>query len=199
MSQNHIPTGVLYEFVRAIAALDEAWQNHLDGCQTCRHRLGWMRAASTLGSEERGYEPPNETLDAVIAFGRNSPRTARLSRRIIASVTYDSVKDLLPGGVRRGDLGARQVTYRADELEITVRVQRSDEQTWVIVGQVLGLAKNLGATPVMLLVDERPGQTTTLSAWGEFLFDNLPQAVYSLQILLPDRIIDIPSLGAQPA
>lgn len=155
-----------------------------------------MQAMASLGSDELEYEPPAHAVEKVIEIGRREGLADRVRTAVVAALTFDSFNDLLPANVRKSDAGSRQMTYEADGLEISLWMRRSEDQSLTLIGQILDKSSGPleGPGHVDLIVQGDHIRMSTLSSWGEFRFDNLPSAQYSLQISFHERIVRVPSV-----
>ncbi len=195
-TSNHITIGALFESARLNINLDEPSQAHLAGCEMCSGRLSWMRTATDLGPLEQGYEPPQVVMDNVLRMGQPG-YLKKLRNFIVATLTFDSFSSAVPVGVRRAETASRDLTYKAGDLEIAVSVGRSANRRMTVTGQVLTTAAKPiedVAARVDLLVARDHIATSPLSPWGEFVFPDLAEAEYGLQLDLSDRLITIPKL-----
>jgi hypothetical protein len=193
---SHIATGALFESVRLNAELDPGARTHLEECDVCRGRRSWMEAATRLGPNEMTYDPPDAVMDKVLSLGRNRG-LERLRKFIIASLSFDSFNALAPAGVRRAETTERHMTFEADDIEISLSFRPSDSRSFILTGQVL----RKGGEPVTdtsgrvaLVIEGEHIATTTLSPWGEFMFQDLGRDSYALQLALSDRILRIQPL-----
>jgi len=192
----HLAIDALFESVRMQAVLDAESQSHLSHCDLCRDRLSWMQTAADLGTQESEYEPPRTAVDKVLQLGREPSALKQLSNFIVASLTFDSFREAAAEGVRADD-SARQMTYRADDVDIALWLRRSEEGTMTLAGQVT--SKTLSTLQdnsdyVDLVVGGDHLRTSSFSPWGEFLFPDLMPSSYSLHISLADRMLRIPSI-----
>jgi len=195
-NNDHLTIGILFESVRIQAKLDKESQFHLETCGLCRDRLSWMQTAADLGRQEPEYEPPPAVVDKVLQLGREPSALKQLGNFIVASLTFDSFGEAAPEGVR-ADGSARQMTYRADDVDIALWLRRSEEGTMTLAGQVT--SKSLprmqdNSDYVDLVVGGDHVRTSSFSPWGEFLFPDLMPSSYSLHISLADRMLRIPSI-----
>src|SRR5881398_882898 len=93
------------------------------------------QAATDLGTQESEYEPPLAAVDKVLQLGRKPSALKQLGNFIIASLTFDSFGEAAAEGVR-ADGSARQMTYRADDVDIALWLRRSEEGTMTLAGQI---------------------------------------------------------------
>lgn len=193
MDDQHVNIGVLFESARLKTGLDVESQSHVEVCGVCRSRLQWMEAARKMASHVN-EEPPEAILNKVLRLPHSSGGLRRLRHFILGSLTFDSLRDLAPAGVRRSESGSRELRYEADDLEIAFSVRRTSNGKLLLTGQVLRKSTPLvdPSASVHLVVDGDHIATSDLSPWGEFLFSDVPDEPYGLQLHLPDRVIAIP-------
>jgi hypothetical protein len=197
VNNSHIAIGTLFEAVRMKAGLDTVSQSHLNDCDLCRGRQSWMATATSLGTHELQYEPPQDVLARVVQLSRRPGLLKQLQNFIVASLSFDSFSNLAPAGVRQTETTSRQVTYEAGDVEIAIWVQPSPTRTVTLTGQVLfkdGKPIEDTSAQIEVVVEGDHIASSSLSPWGEFVFPDLPQAAYGLQVSLGDRIFRIPSL-----
>jgi hypothetical protein len=192
----HLEIAALFENVRMQAALDAESQSHLTVCDLCRGRLSWMQTAADLSTQESEYAPPRTAVDRVLRLGREPGALRQLSNSIVAALTFDSFGEAAAEGVRAEGL-ARQMTYRADDVDIALWLRRSEEGTMTLAGQVMSKSSSTlqdNSDYVDLVVGGDHLRTSSFSPWGEFLFPDLMPSSYSLHISLADRMLRIPSI-----
>jgi hypothetical protein len=192
--KDHIEIVTLFERARTKKEMDPLSQTHLDDCELCQGRLSWMEATATLGAKEPSYEPPQSVMDKVLHLGRPS-RLKQLQNFIVASLTFDSFRDLASVTVR-GEAASRQMTYEAREFEIGLWLRRSEDRTLTLTGQVLSKAGPIkdSSAHVDLLIDGEHIRSSPLSPWGEFSFPDLPENRFGLYISFSDQVLRIPSI-----
>src|SRR5262249_53580410 len=190
---SHIDIGILFESARLNAGLDEASQSHAATCDLCRSRIHWMRAAAELGTREVEYEPPKSVLDNVLRFGRSPQYLKKLRNFIVASLTFDSFNTLAPAGVRSTQNASRELTYGADEFQISLSLRPAEDHKITLMGQVIGKYEAIDDphAHVDLVLDGDHIAKSTLSSWGEFVFPDLDKAPYHLRVHIHDRVIGI--------
>jgi len=133
-------------------------------------------------------------MDKVLHLGRPS-RLKQLQNFIVASLTFDSFRDLASVTVR-GEAASRQMTYEAREFEIGLWLRRSEDRTLTLTGQVLSKAGPIkdSSAHVDLLIDGEHIRSSPLSPWGEFSFPDLPENRFGLYISFSDQVLRIPSI-----
>jgi len=193
MKTNHIPLATLFERVRMKTELDGETRSHLGSCDSCRNQLKWMEIAADLDR----HDPPQSVVDRAVQIGRSAFGLRRLRRVITAHLAFDSFKELAPAGIRSGESASRQMTFEGDGLEIRIWLRPSPNKTITLSGQVSdkssGPIKDESAR-VDVVVEGDHVQTTSVTSWGEFLFTEVPEDEYGLNVYFSDRVLQIPSL-----
>ncbi len=193
---SHIAIGKLFESIRLKIGLDAGSQEHLGRCGHCSGHLKWIQAATELGALEAAQDLPESAIERVIRMGRSPSILKKMGNWVIASLTFDSFRELATMGVRGGDKTSRQMTYQADDFEIALWLRRSESHTLTLTGQVT----NTNAAPadesafVDLVISGDHVQRSPLTSWGEFSFLDLPPSQYAVHISLLDRVLRIPIL-----
>src|SRR5689334_16873533 len=173
---SHIDIGILFDSARANAGLDDAAQSHAAGCELCRSRIHWMRTATELGPRELEYEPPAATLNHVLRLGRSPQYLKKLRNFIVASLTFDSLDAPAPVGVRSTASASQELTFEANEFEVSLSSRPSEDHKFTLMGQVRGKHNEKIEDPdayVELILDGDHIAKSTLSPWGEFVFPDL--------------------------
>jgi hypothetical protein len=177
----HEPIERWVDFVRGLVPDADrfALQQHLDsGCRQC---LGIVERLSLTGVSLREAEVPDAVLDrALKLFPRlpsESPNegSSRL-RRLVAVLTFDSLSDPLPSGVRGGGSAARRLAYQAEDLAIDVLVDTDPvRRSAALSGQVSSVGPDTtgsgGPSMVQLISRKATLQETECTAFGEFQFE----------------------------
>jgi hypothetical protein len=190
----HISIEALFESARLSVALDSSSKLHVDACPQCRATLSWMQGTAVLGAHELNYEPPASAMDSVLRIGQPG-YLKRFRNFAVASLTFDSLSSPIAAGVRRTESASREMTYSADDVEIAVSLRRGENESLTVMGQVMSKTSGGHAGGyVDLVLNGDHIASTPVSEWGEFMFQNLPQAHYNLQVYSEDRVIRIPEM-----
>ncbi|HEY2382015.1 MAG TPA: hypothetical protein VGK48_12620 [Terriglobia bacterium] len=199
-NNSHVGVGALFEFAKMKVELDDASKSHLEDCAVCMDRLSWMQASADLGPQEMEFEPPQAALDSVLRLARRPDYLKQFGNYILASLTFDSLSSPATAGVRRSEGGSREMTYEAADIEVAISIRPSGSRKITLTGQVSQKNASPIADPsahVDLVQDGDHIASSPLSDWGEFIFPDLSDAAYSLQIQLADRVVRISSLPSQ--
>src|SRR5579885_2209345 len=120
---SHIEIEVLFESARMNRELDSIAESHLRECDACRDRLHWMQTAAALGPKESENEPPKELVEKVLRIGKAPDYLKKIRSFIVATLTFDSARDMAPAGVRRTESTSREMTYEAQDLDIALSLR----------------------------------------------------------------------------
>ena len=156
-----------------------------------------MNELFEFGVRERANEPPDWAVEnAIKVFRLRKPSAVRFASEIVASLVYDSFNEPLPVGVRQRDLPARQTLYRAEGLQLDLRVQVTGEDKGIIIGQVVTEGSDLAVDDLEIALShdgELIGASNT-NRWGEFLFEDLPRGDYELQVQFGEKVLRLPNV-----
>lgn len=191
----HLPTGRLFELVRS-SAIDDESRSHLNGCELCQYTLSWMQILAEMGTAETSA-PPKDLVEQALALARVGS-SAKWSDRVVAFLTYDSLHELRPANVRRRGVESRHLIYSYEGIEIRMNLQPSSENRCTLVGQVA--AKDTSTTRLEGIEVSLRGngitRTSNADEWGEFLFDDLPEAQYVVDIRVDGQTIGLPAFSS---
>ena len=157
----------------------EAMRLHLDsGCYDCRDLSETWQRVRELARREPHYQIP----ESVVTHVKNAflvERHRRSRKKItIPRLTFDSLWDALPVGVRASGVSARSLQFQTDTLLIHLSIDPNREQQLVSVdGQLVdatGQNRTLDNIPVNLLEDERALSQTQTNRFGEFQLEYKP-------------------------
>ncbi|MGB7623461.1 MAG: hypothetical protein WBN92_14005 [Terriglobia bacterium] len=203
MDNKHFMEEVFAQFVAGCLAGKEreAFEAHLEGgCESCEEAIRWYRGLSSMLQRDHEFEPPESSVRGVVdAFRLQKSKTVDLVCRV-AEKLFDSLTDPLPEGVRQLAASERQVLYQADDMQLDLKIDRSnDERERMIIGQLLPRHPtppgNLTLSKVMLREGERVVQSTYTNELGEFILCVVPGGSYNLEILMANaRKILVPNL-----
>ena len=155
----------------------------------------WLRAEGLT-------EPPPWVLRRAERIARQRFRPRRIAatngpsavRRIVATLTFDSAAQLSFVGVRTSGTHVRRLLFQADNVEVDLEmtpVLPSDRIR--LVGQVTAG----GADPTggyLRLSTSGNEWRADLDESGEFLIESLTPGAYRLEIVLCDRVVEVPVL-----
>lgn len=166
-------------------------QDHIQGgCRVCEISVRRYRRLSEILQNDLGYEPPESSLKSALnAFRLRKPEKVNLVS-VMAQVVFDSFLQPLPAGVRQSVVTDRQVLYQADEMQLDLKIEKTNEENEsLIIGQLIPKEKASEQSPsfkAVLREGERVVQSAYSNALGEFVFHVVPKQSYDLEILLAE-------------
>jgi hypothetical protein len=154
--------------------------DHLAVCPHCATEVRLL--AQAMSAPLVGRPPPFQWLKRVVAELVTPP--ARLAGAY---------------GALRGPAHAGQYAYRAENLQITLGVQRvaNRPDRRILLGALVledDLPDDLGRSTASLIHNDTLIVTAELDDLGNFVLDNLSPGIYSLSLRLPDREVVVESL-----
>jgi hypothetical protein len=155
----HFTTHNWVDFVRKVAdqAVNVAIQQHLDqGCPSCSKNMQIWRFVMDETQQVNDFEPPASSLQAVKSgFQLRKVIPFPSGRLDLATLQFDSDRELLVAGVRSGQASARQLLYKSGTVCIDMRMQPTPgSESIVLIGQLLDSMNpghGIGGIPVSLL------------------------------------------------
>ena len=170
---------------------------HLGTCKQCQVNRDLLIHAVEFGAGESLNEPPSwAVVNSVETFRLKKPSAVRFAKELIAELIYDSFSEPLPVGMRQRDLPARQTLYRAEGLELDLKVQVTGDKKGAIIGQVISEKNCLEVDDLEIDLScdgERIGASNT-NSWGEFMFSDLPRGNYEIQVQLGEKVLRLPKV-----
>ena len=168
---------------------------HLANCADCAELKQELQSLVLQLQADLANEPPAE----LIQWGNRlfqplaQPSTGSKLRKLVAALVFDTFDQPLLAGVRHAGTAARQLLYRAGDVDVDVKIESMESNERItLVGQVLATStKFLENAPVKL---ESHGLTrfkTTTNLVGEFSFDEVPKDTYHLSVDLPEGQITL--------
>jgi hypothetical protein len=174
---------------------------HLGNCRECQENSDWLRQLLELGSKESQFEPPEwATVNAFKAFRLQKPSIAAFAKEVMTLV-YDSFTEMSPVGVRQGEVPARQTLYRSEGLQLDLRVQLTGDDKGLIIGQLVSESEDAAVDGCEIALSHGGELIGALrsNSWGEFMFEDLPEGDYGLQVQFGEKMLRLPNvpLGKQ--
>ena len=168
---------------------------HLADCAECVELKLEIQSLVLRLQADASNEPPAE----LVQWGNRlfqplaQPSTGARLRKLVAALVFDTFDQPMLAGVRHVGMAARQLLYRAGDVDIDVKIESMESNERItLVGQVLATStKFLENTPVKL---ESHGMTrfkTMTNLVGEFSFDEVPKDTYHLSVDLPEGQITL--------
>ena len=170
-------------------------ESHLSNCEECTELSGEIRALVLRLQGDASFEPSAELVE----WGLNlfqpllQSATGGKLRKLIAALVFDTFDQPLQAGVRRVGAPARQLLFRAGDVDVDVKIESMEANDRItLVGQVLSTtAKFFDSTPVKLESHGVVRYRTMTNLVGEFSFDEVPKDTYHLSVDLPEGQITL--------
>lgn len=191
----HPPFAELAELADKGSTATPELLEHLSTCAQCKNELESLRKMIRLMRSDTAEDAPRALLATVRNYPRKSAsREPALLRRIVSSLSFDSLTTRPAFGLRSHATAARQLIYSAGTADIEVRVLPADEE-WQIAGQVLGAGCASGDVD---LQGNSFSASAKLNELCEFSFGAVPTGAYKLSVRLPELLIETPWLELGP-
>lgn len=173
-----------------------AFDRHVEACETCAETVRFWHTVANVAIRDEDYEPSADPLDAVRTFiaGRQPARpgvVARATERLqalVATLTFDTLQQALPAGVRGGASGARQLLYEAPPLSVDLRLETGGRsQRILLAGQIVNAhCRSEGGQGAHVAVGGPSEEVTAAVAnqFGEFQceFDRREDLILSISL-----------------
>ena len=183
----HLRSEVALDVIEGRIGTNEmkALTEHMERCSSCSQQLAeWRRVHELLQATHLERAPVEFVERAESIFDAWPDRRPSIGE-IMAAIVFDSHAQPAFAGAR-GATDARQIVMRAEELDIHLKISSNPFQQQII-GQVFARNESqyLSGVCLHLLQNGKPYKTTWSDNFGQFQFDEVPQAVFHLQIDLP--------------
>lgn len=171
-------------------------REHLATCASCSHQLEAIRQTIHLMRSDDAENAPAE----LVQYAKNIFRSRAVSpepsllRRIVASLTFDSLTAAPAFGLRSQTNAGRQLIYSTETADVEVRISPNNDE-WEVAGQVLGSSCEAG--DVNLAGDDL-SVSAALNELCEFAFESVPPGTYKLSVQMPGLLIETPPLELGP-
>lgn len=180
--------GRLSEDVRA------ATQSHVGACRRCSEQVARLETTLGLMRTDASEDAPRDAVAYAVSLFR-ARRTAAerpsLVERIVASLTFDSLRAAPAFGVRSAGAGqGRQLMFAAGENDIDLRVSETAEG-FALKGQVLG---DCAGGRVELEGAAGARAEAELNDLCEFTLPPVPADTYRLLLHLGGVEVEVPGL-----
>ena len=164
-------------------------ETHLQiGCSRCEKTKLLLSRLVVVCERENAYAIPpgvERQVKALMGVAR-APRSSFL-QRILAGLTYDSLNDPQPVGVRGSHQISRHVLFHAGDYSVDLRFEHErGSASMVLVGQIANQKspeEAMSNLPVILLAGEREVSRSISNSYGEFQMEYVPDS--DLRLLVP--------------
>ena len=164
-------------------------ESHLQaGCFKCEKIKQLFSRLVVVCEREKAYEIPHHLERQVKALAAlaKAPRSSLL-QRVLAGLTYDSLNDPQPVGVRGSHQISRHVLFHAGDYSVDLRFEHEKgSASMVLVGQIANQKspeEAMSNLPVILLAGEREVSRSISNSYGEFQMEYVPDS--DLRLLVP--------------
>ena len=189
----HIPFTTLVDVADQNSATSDEISEHLSGCSHCSSQLEKIRQTIGLMRSDTIENPPTAFVEEARKFFRSrmASREPSLARRVVASLSFDSLTAAPAFGLRSQTSRGRQLIYSTETADIELRVSPENE----IAGQIIGATCEYGDVN---LASEVFSASARLNELCEFSFGAVPAGTYKISVHLPGLLVDIPQLELGP-
>jgi hypothetical protein len=186
----HVPFDQLVDLVdgRLYAEAQKRARAHLAGCEQCTADVAWLEHLIGLMRSDTSVDAPADLIGRVIELFHQ--RSARLPRRLVATMRFDSARQPQGIGVRSGFTGGRQLVFNADDIDLDLRLFPL-ATGWAVSGQLLG---NCHGGEVELHGPQGAARTT-LNELCEFKLSSIQPGLYRLMLHLDGTDLEITDLN----
>ena len=168
---------------------DREMREHLQqGCSKCEKVQELLVKFSGVCARERSYEIPRHverSVKALASLGKQSRRSA--FARLLATLTFDSMNNPQPAGVRGTHQISRQVLFQAGDYSVDLRFEHEKgSANMVLVGQIANQKapeQTMSHLPVILLAGDREVSRSISNSFGEFQMEYVPHS--DMRLLVP--------------
>lgn len=158
------------------------------GCSKCERLQDLLSRFAIICIREAQYEIPRyaeQQAKALVALAR-APRRSAL-QRLWGNLTFDSLNDPQPAGVRGTHQISRQMLYQAGDYSVDLRFEHEKgSASMVLVGQIANQKapeETMANIPVILLAGNRELTRSISNTFGEFQLEYVPES--DLRLLVP--------------
>lgn len=158
------------------------------GCPKCQKTEQLLSRLIDVCGRENSFAVPAaaERQAKALAAIAMAPRRSGL-QRLWASLTYDSMNDPQPVGVRGAHQISRHVLFHAGDYSVDLRFEHEKgSASMVLVGQIANQKEPdeyMSNLPVILLAGDREVSRSISNTFGEFQMEYVPGS--DLRLLVP--------------
>jgi len=186
---SHVPFDQLVDLVdgRLPAGAQESAHAHIAGCEHCTAEVAALERLIGLMRTDDSVDAPADLIGRAVRLFHQ--RVARLSRRRVATMRFDSARQPQGIGVRSGFTGGRQLVFNAGDIDLDLRL--SPVATgWVVSGQLLGSSQG----GEVELHGPQDAARATLNQLCEFKLSPVQPGLYTLTLRLDGADLEITDL-----
>ena len=163
-------------------------------------QVAWLRDFLAVSATTTLAAPPAQVRDALrqrFAAEAERRRQPSLLRRVVATLSFNSVRQTATAGVRGGGtLLPQQLIFTADAAEVALNMyRRLPEQQFDVHGQIFWTEEAVGDDfSVYLLNEAGKAEEATPDELGEFHFQAVTPGVYRLVVRADQLEIEVAPL-----
>lgn len=191
----HISFSALVDLADEKVTTSAEVSEHLAACLQCSSQLQRLRQTIGLMRSDTLENPPTALVERVRNLFPSRTKRHQLApsfvRRVVASLSFDSLTTAPAFGLRSQAGSGRQLIYSTETADIELRVSPDNE----VAGQILGVTCEHGEVN---LAGESFSASATLNELCEFSFGSVPAGTYKISVQLPGELVDIPQLELGP-
>jgi hypothetical protein len=191
----HIPFSALVDLADEKVAGSAEVSEHLSACLQCSNELQKLRQTIGLMRADTLENPPTALVERVRnifpSHAKRHEPAPSFVRRLVASLSFDSLTAAPAFGLRSQTASGRQLIYSTETADIELRVSPDNE----LAGQILGVTCEHGKVN---LASDGFSASATLNELCEFSFGSVPAGIYKISVQLPGELVDIPQLELGP-
>jgi hypothetical protein len=194
MFSNHLSFETIADLVegRLSAEANGKAAQHIADCSSCSQtakKLGHV--ASVMRTDDLEDAPAHALQRAFSIMPRRViEEKPSVLHKVLAALSFDSAFSQSAYGLRSGATAARQIIFKAGEMDIDLRITPS-ENNWTIMGQILGECSG-GRVE---LKTENESFETTLNELCEFKLGPIAAGTYTMYLISSDTEIKIPEIN----
>ena len=191
-----VPFERLVDLVEGRLSREEraATQSHVGACRRCSEQVARLEKTLGLMRADASEDAPCDAVAYAVSLfraRRAADPTPSLVERIVASLTFDSLRAAPAFGVRSGGAApGRQLMFAAGERDIDLRVSETAEG-FALAGQVLG---ECAGGRVELEGAEGARAEADLYVLCEFSLPPVPAGSYRVVLHLGEVEVEVPGL-----
>ena len=176
-------------------------RRHLEtGCVECASLEAWHKRVRSIAARDDRFNPPARAhSEALVLFEdeKVSSWETDLSAAVVATLGFDSLKNVALSGARSAETAERELVYRAGEFTIDVQITARATGAEV-VGQILRERESGFGSVASVLVDltrkDEAVWSTVTNEVGEFMMIGVDSGDYGLLAQTPKKSIKIASI-----
>lgn len=183
------------DYVREVGSPEQRseMQKHLEtGCSRCERLQMLMSKFAGVCAREALLEVPHyaeRSVKALATLGKEARRSA--FAKILAVLSFDSLNDPQPAGVRGTHQISRHVLFQAGDYSVDLRFEHEKgSSSMVLVGQIANQKSPeevMSNLPVILFAGTHEVSRSISNSFGEFQMEYVPFEELRLLVPMEDK------------